>query len=402
MFYNAPEDQIVRNEENKMKLNKKISIAAIATTMFVTPVALMGAHIAPQAQTVQAATSLKGKINFVKDSDPLIYNKSGIVLEKQPTFNFNKATRYYGNSVVKNGAKDYAYAFVFGMPQAIIKGTRYADLGDGGYIKWSNIGSYNWTSGKFGVIKNSYVYDKNGQRLSTYRGKKAYYAKNSIIEYSGKKYIYQPNSYINIGSDYYISTDNINNMDGKGVLKLNSNSYVYDKNGQRTTYNGKDKLLKYDLVNYTGKKRTRTSSDDYYYYAGNGSKESSIKNYKINGQDYYYLGKGAYIKAINVGVINGHAVYRDGGTTYVTPKSDLFIYNNDLEQTTKSVEQGKKIKVDATKTTGEGDSTQRWFRIAGTKGAKAQWLLWGDDSSYGYLYAENYSNAGYFTVRTRI
>ena len=386
-----------------MKLNKKISIAAITATMFVSPLALIGSHLAPQTQTVQAATSLKGKINFTKDyTNPLIYNEKGVALEKQPTFNFAKATTYYGSPVVKNGAKDYANAFVFGMPQAIITGTRNADLGDGGYINWNNIGSYNWTSGKFDVIKNSYVYDKNGKRLSTYRGQKAYYAKKSTVEYTGKKYIYQPNSYLNVGNGYYISTDNVNNMDGKGVLKLNSDSYVYDKNGQRTTYNGKSKFFKYDLVNYSGKKRTKTSADDYYYYAGSSSKKSTIKNYKIKGQDYYYLGNGAYIKAINIGAINGHAVYRDGGATYVTPKSDLFIYNNDLEQTTKSDEQGKKIKVDATKITGEGDSTQRWFRIAGTKGTKSQWLLWGDDSSYGSLCAENYMNGGYLTVRTHI
>ena len=384
-----------------MKFNKKISIAAMAAAMFVSPIALMGAHIAPQAQTVQAA-SLKGKINFAKEyNNPLIYNKNGVAFEKQPTtINFNKATNYYGSPVVKNGAKDYANAFVFGMPQAIIKGTQYADLGNGGYIKWKNVGSYGWKSGKFGIIKNSYVYDKNGKRLSTYRGQKAYYAKRSTVQYAGKTYIYQPNSYLNIGNGYYISTDNVNNMDGKGVLKLNTNTYVYNKNGQRTTYNGKSKLLKYDLVNYSGKKRAKTKSDDYYYWVGN--KKYSVKNYKIKGQDYYYLGQGAYIKAINVGVINGHAAFRDGGSTYVTPKSDLFIYNNDLEQTTKSVEQGKKIKVNATKTTGQGDSEQRWFRIAGTKGEKSQWLLWGDDSTYGYLYQENYGNAGYFTVRTRI
>ncbi|MBP2056863.1 hypothetical protein J2Z60_000025 [Lactobacillus colini] len=383
-----------------MKFNKKISIVALAA-MFVSPAILTESHFTSQDSTVQAATSLKGKINFVKDYDPtIIYNKNGVALEKQPDFNFNKAAKYYGGPIVANGAKDYAYAFVFGMPQAIIKGSRYADLGDGGYIKWSNIGSYSSKSGEFATIKNSYVYDKDGKRLLTYRGQKAYYAKNSTVNYVGKRYIYQPNSYLNIGNSYYINTDNVNNMDGKGVLKLNANTYVYNKNGQRTTYNGKSKLLKYDLVNYSGKKRDKTSSDDYYYWAGN--KKYSVKNYKIKGQDYYYLGKGAYIKAINVGVINGHAVFRDGGSTYVIPKSDLFIYNNNLEQTTKSVEQDKKIKVDATKTTGEGDATQRWFRIAGTKGTNAQWLLWGDDSSYGYLVAENNSNEGYFTVRTRI
>lgn len=382
-----------------MKLTKKLSLAAIATAMFVSPLTLGKIDSSAQNTSVYAA-SLKGKINFVKNSNkPLLYNKNGVAFTKQPSFNFNHATKFYGSPIIRNGAKNYAQAFVFGMPQAIIKSTRYIDLGDGGYIKWNNVGSYNWRSGVFTLDHNSYVYDKNGRRLTTYRGQKAYYKKNAKVTYAGKNYVYFPNSYLNVGKGYYVNTDAVNNMDGKGVLKLNHNSYVYNKKGKRISYNGKKKLLKYDLINYSGRKRTKTSSDKYYYYASEtSSKKSSVKNYKIKGQYYYYLGNGAYIKAANVGVINGHAVYSSGATTIV-PKSDLYIYDSSFKQTKKSVTEGKTIKVDATTTTGQGDATQRWFRIAGTKGKNAQWLLWGDDSTYGYLPAEN---NGYFTIRTRI
>lgn len=384
-----------------MKFNKKISIAAIAAAMFVSPIALMEAHIAPQAQTVQATTSLKGKINLLNDYHyPQIYNKNGKALDKQPDINLNKPIKFYGQPKFIKGPKVYGDEII-GMPQAIIKGAEYADLGDGGYIKMNNVGAYDPTTGEFELVRNAYVYDKNGKRLSTYRGQKAYYKWNATnIKYVGKLYTYHPNFFLNIGNGHYINTSNVNNMNGKGVLKLNHNSYVYNKNGQRTTYNGKSRLLKYDLINYSGRKRNKTKADKYYYINETGEKEYSVKNYRIKGQYYYYLGKGVYIKAENIGFINGHAAYRDGGSTYVTPRTDLFVYNSDFKQTKKSVPAGKVIKVDKTTTTGDGDATQRWFRIAGTKGKNAQWLRWGDNSEYGNNLDDEYM--GYFYVRTRI
>lgn len=84
-------------------------------------------------------------------------------------------------------------------------------------------------------------------------------------------------------------------------------------------------------------------NDDYYYYSGN--KKYSIPTIKIHGQNYYSLGNGAYIKSINVDSINGHALFRDGGSTTVTPRSDIFIYNNDLQKTKKFVKQGQKSRL---------------------------------------------------------
>lgn len=382
-----------------MKLNKKISAVALSATLLISPIALTSVHNSLAPNTVQAASSLKGKITLVKSySNPMIYDKNGKMLAHQPQdFDFTKPLKFYGQIITVNGPKIYAEAFINGEPQTIINGEEYVDLGDGGYILAKNVGSYSWKTGVLTLIKDSYVYNKNGKKLSTYRGQKAFYKARSSVKYTGKLYTYHPNSFINIGNGYYLNTSSVNTMNGKGVLKLNTNSAIYNKAGKRITFNGKRTLAKYSLVNYSGNRKATTKNDDYYYYSGN--KKYSIPTIKIHGQNYYSLGGGAYIKSINVDSINGHALFRDGGSTTVIPRSDIFIYNNDLQKTKKFVKQGQKIKVDFTKSTGQGDMAQRWFRIAGTKGSKAQWLLWGDDSEYGYM---NDQYSGNLIVRTRI
>ena len=382
-----------------MKISKKFAAVAISATLLISPIALTAMHNSPMQSTVEAATSMTGKITLVKGySNPMIYDQNGKLLERQPqNIDFTKPLKFYGQVKIINGPKIYAEAFINGEPQVIIDGVEYVDLGDGGYIPAKNVGSYSWTTGILTLVKDSYVYNKNGKKLSTYRGQKAFYKARSSVKYTGKLYTYHPNSFISIGNGYYLNTSSINTMDGKGVLKLNTNTAIYNKYGKRITYNGKRTLAKYDLVNYSGKTRRAIKNDDYFYYVGN--KKYSVPTTKINSQNYYSLGGGAYIKSINVDSINGHALFRDGGSTTVTPLGDLFIYNSDFKKTKNFVKQGKKIEVDEAKVTGQGDMAQLWFRISGTKGNKVQWLLWGDDSEYGY---NNDEFAGNFLVRTRI
>ncbi|MGQ5709583.1 SLAP domain-containing protein [Lactobacillus sp. PSON] len=382
-----------------MNFNKKLSVAIISASVLFNPLVMNESSLTSKPQSVKATTISKGQITLVKKfNTPLVYDKDGKLLDHQPqNIDFSKSFKYYSKPVVLDGAKIYSESYINGMPQIIINGKEYLDLGDGGYILAKNVGTYSWTNGIFTLSKASYVYNEKGKKLSTYRGKKAYYPAHSSIKHDGQLYTYRPNSYVNIGNDQYISTDDIDTIDGKGVLKLKVKTAVYNKNGKRTSYNGKKFLAKYDLVNYSGSKKSATKKDDYYYYDGN--KKYSIPITKIHGQDYYSLGGNAYVKVINVDSINGHALLRNGGSTVVIPRGDIFIYNHNFKKTNKFIKQGKKIKVDKTEVTGKGDSAQRWFKIAGTKGSKAEWLLWGDDSEYGY---GNDTFAGNLFVRTRI
>ena len=178
-------------------------------------------------------------------------------------------------------------------------------------------------------------------------------------------------------------------------MKLNTNTAIYNKKGQRISFNGQRVLPKYSIVNYAGKRRAKTKSDDYYYTNLSGSKSYAVKNYKIKGQDYYYIGKGAYIKAINVGRINGNPVFRDGGATTIVPQMDLFIYNSKLKKTKQSVKKGQKIRALDPVILGSGDIAQLFYRIKGT----SNYVSWGDYSEYGF---EDDAYVGNFNFRVRL
>lgn len=375
-----------------MKL-KRIALSIVAGAALMVPAALTGQS--QNSRIVQAST-LKNKITFVKSySQPMLYNKNGKSIANKNNINFNKPIRFYGQPTIIQGPKVNAFINLNGMPQSIIKGKTYADLGDGGYVDMKAVGSYNWNNNEIGLIKNAYVYNSKGQRLSTYRGRKAYLTKGSKIKYVGKSWVTYPDSYFNLGSGIYVKSNSVNTMNGKGVLKLNTNTAIYNKKSQRISFNGQRVLPKYSIVNYAGKRHAKTKSDDYYYTNLSGSKSYAVKNYKIKGQDYYYIGKGAYIKAINVGRINGNPVFRDGGATTIVPQMDLFIYNSKLKKTKQSVKKGQKIRALDPVILGSGDIAQLFYRIKGT----SNYVSWGDYSEYGF---EDDAYVGNFNFRVRL
>ncbi len=173
-------------------------------------------------------------------------------------------------------------------------------------------------------------------------------------------------------------------MDGQNVLILSSNSRIYDKNGHRTTFNGLSLIPKYMLVKTPAKTHATTKNDVFYYFSNlSGSKKRSLNTTTIKGKPFYALGNGAYIYASNVGFVNGNTLYQASGTTTATILNKIHVLNNKLKSTSKLLKIGQKVKVDATKTTGEGDEAGLYFRIAGTKGKNAQYIYWGDDAEYG-------------------
>lgn len=205
-----------------------------------------------------------------------------------------------------------------------------------------------------------------------------------ITDKANKSYHYATASYVNIGKKRYIKSLNVSSMDGQNVLILGSNSRVYDKTGHRTTYHGLPLISKYMLLTTPSKTHAATKTDMYYYFSNlSQSKKRSLNTTTIKGKPYYSLGQGAYVLAANVGYINGNTVYQTSGTTTATILKKIHVLDNKLKTTNKALKVGKKVKVDATKVTGKGDSAALYFRIAGTKGKNAQYIYWGDDAEYG-------------------
>ena len=95
----------------------------------------------------------------------------------------------------------------------------------------------------------------------------------------------------------------------------------------------------------------------FFYFANlSGSKKRSLNTTTIKGKPFYALGNGAYIYASNVGFVNGNTLYLASGTTTATILNKIHVLNNNLKSTSKLLKIGQKVKVDATKTTGKGDS----------------------------------------------
>ncbi len=271
-----------------------------AALMGVTPV-LGGVNTASVAQAATKSSKI------VLGSNAYVYLKDG-------TRNKNYKVGDTAYPVIGKGAKLNAYGLI------TIKGVSYYSIGDGNYIKASNVATVDGkkattattsstkkdttktdkkTTTKKDTSKkdttnnttttstnddseaksielshNSYVYDKNGKRIKSAgtlkKGSKVSYV--SLDTINSKKYY-------NLGKGQYIKAANAKattpvKKNNKHV-ELTHNSYVYDKNGKRIK--SAKTLKKGATFDYTGTK-------------------------DINDVEYYDMGKGQYVKASN-GVI---------------------------------------------------------------------------------------------------
>ena len=266
-----------------------------AALMGVTPV-LGGVNTASVAQAATKSSKI------VLGSNAYVYLKDG-------TRNKNYKVGDTAYPVIGKGAKLNAYGLI------TIKGVSYYSIGDGNYIKASNVATVDGkkattattSSTKKDTTKtdkktttkkdttnnttttstnddseaksielshNSYVYDKNGKRIKSAgtlkKGSKVSYV--SLDTINSKKYY-------NLGKGQYIKAANAKattpaKKNNKHV-ELSHNSYVYDKNGKRIK--SAKTLKKGATFDYTGTK-------------------------DINDVEYYDMGKGQYVKASN-GVI---------------------------------------------------------------------------------------------------
>lgn len=321
-------------------------MVSAAALMSVAP--LLGT--AENVNTVQAApkktTSKKAasnKITLVRNA--YVYDKNGKRLDK-----------YMGSAKYTTIAKDVT---VTSTGTKTINGVKYYDLGGGAYIKAVNVDGKaasstsslsKGTKAKF--VSNSYIYDKNGKRISKYQGKSKFVKGDSVTTYgiqtiNGKKY-YQLDKKgtafvrtVNIDGKTTSNQESSVSNDAESTKKydysLKKNAYIYDKNGKRINkYQGKSKLLKGAAIDVYG-----------------------IET--IKGKDYYQLDKKgtAFVKASNV--------TRTVKATSITMKKNAYIYNGDGDTKKKTVKKGKTVKATEARYIG----TKLYYKISDNQFVKA-------------------------------
>ena len=329
-----------------MKLSHKLVMVSAAALMSVAP--LLGT--AENVNTVQAApkktTSKKAasnKITLVRNA--YVYDKNGKRLDK-----------YMGSAKYTTIAKGVT---VTSTGTKTINGVKYYDLGGGAYIKAVNVDGKaasstsslsKGTKAKF--VSNSYIYDKNGKRISKYQGKSKFVKGDSVTTYgiqtiNGKKY-YQLDKKgtafvrtVNIDGKTTSSQESSVSNDAESTKKydysLKKNAYIYDKNGKRINkYQGKSKILKGAAIDVYG-----------------------IET--IKGKDYYQLDKKgtAFVKASNV--------TRTVKATSITMKKNAYIYNGNGDTKKKTVKKGKTVKATEARYIG----TKLYYKISDNQFVKA-------------------------------
>lgn len=329
-----------------MKLSHKLVMVSAAALMSVAP--LLGT--AENVNTVQAApkktTSKKAasnKITLVRNA--YVYDKNGKRLDK-----------YMGSAKYTTIAKGVT---VTSTVTKTINGVKYYDLGGGAYIKAVNVDGKaasstsslsKGTKAKF--VSNSYIYDKNGKRISKYQGKSKFVKGDSVTTYgiqtiNGKKY-YQLDKKgtafvrtVNIDGKTTSNQESSVSNDAESTKKydysLKKNAYIYDNNGKRINkYQGKSKLLKGAAIDVYG-----------------------IET--IKGKDYYQLDKKgtAFVKASNV--------TRTVKATSITMKKNAYIYNGNGDTKKKTVKKGKTVKATEARYIG----TKLYYKISDNQFVKA-------------------------------
>lgn len=321
-------------------------MVSAAALMSVAP--LLGT--AENVNTVQAApkktTSKKAasnKITLVRNA--YVYDKNGKRLDK-----------YMGSAKYTTIAKGVT---VTSTSTKTINGVKYYDLGGGAYIKAVNVDGKaasstsslsKGTKAKF--VSNSYIYDKNGKRISKYQGKSKFVKGDSVTTYgiqtiNGKKY-YQLDKKgtafvrtVNIDGKTTSNQESSVSNDAESTKKydysLKKNAYIYDNNGKRINkYQGKSKLLKGAAIDVYG-----------------------IET--IKGKDYYQLDKKgtAFVKASNV--------TRTVKATSITMKKNAYIYNGNGDTKKKTVKKGKTVKATEARYIG----TKLYYKISDNQFVKA-------------------------------
>lgn len=328
-----------------MHLKNKILSSVVAVLSAVSIGVLTVQTVNAQSITLHKGYD-KTATPYIRQNGKFTYANKNIKIKKY---------KFFGQPILTKGAKTvYASA----TTPYLIKQEPYYYIGNGGYIKQDNVDIQKDT---YVLTQNSYVYDKNGKRLKTFRGKRAYLPYNTRVKFVGHdEYYRKPYTYYNIGKNTYVQSDQIAKVNGRGVLFVSQNSSIYNSRAKRQ----KQVIKAGRLVPYAGK--VRNKSGQYFYVVNNKENVRSLKNYKIKGNYYFRIGKNKYIKANNVNAINGNPLYTKGPIK-VKITSDTFAYNKDLHQIDKLYKKGQTVMANQIVETGTGDLTSSYYRVKGGK-----------------------------------
>lgn len=215
----------------------------------------------------------------------------------------------------------------------------------------------------------SYIYDKNGKRLISYRGKKAVIPANTTLKYYGTiKYInHKPFYYLGAGG--YVHANRIIQLNNKGTFTLLRNSYIYNSKGHRIRYvlnNRNVSVISLNIpINFVGTPKIKKNYRAYYF--DKSGRFYYVPYKKIKNKYYYNIGNGGYIRANNVIRVNGYFAYKGSikgkiGGLYktVTPVDK---YEKDIKNA-KKYKKGQIVTFDARMLDGRGNYM---YRIKGTK-----------------------------------
>ena len=221
---------------------------------------------------------------------------------------------------------------------------------------------------------NSYVYTAQGKR--TYYNGKGTLRMGTTVNGSAKTTSINGKSYYPLTSGAYVKAANVgvvNKQVQSGNLKLNYNSYVYDKNGKRLgKFHGSKKnthLRKGTPLKYSGSvEKIDRNSKQYFLVNDDNYNQSWLPYKKIGGKYYYNIGAGGYVNAANVGNIDNKPLYVAEATVTVAKRNNYIkAIQVGLGKEQRSIKPLQKIKVDR-ETLKAGDPTDSpSYIISGTK-----------------------------------
>lgn len=354
-----------------MKLKKKLLVTAVTLALVSPAVTTMTNQTIPQV--VQAAkVKQTGKITLGGTGSVPLTNRKGKTISGR-NLKGGSTVRFYGQPRLVNVR--YYTDLLFKPAQ--IKGHDFISLGDGGYVKTSATSGS--TNKGLQIIKNAYVYNKKGQRLRTYRGKKALLKKNTVIKYGGKQYKTIPQSFFSVGNGHYVAARHVTQMNGRPLLTLGGNAYLYNRKGKRLAHR---KLLKGAAVATNSKVRQAKTHDQYYFYQSTDQKNRTKLTFAsrvIKGQPYVSLGRGRYLKLANVQTANGMILFTKGPIRVtLNNHSTNTVYDAHFKETAKILKPGTKVTLDKVMIDTSLSDPQLYFRIKGTD----RLVYWGDDGEY--------------------
>ena len=236
-------------------------------------------------------------------------------------------------------------------------------------------------SNKITLVRNAYVYDKNGKRLDKYMGSAKYttIAKGVTVKSNGTTKI-NGVLYYSLGNNAYIKAANV-----VGGANVSSSSKTTTSTTKKTTSTKKSTTSKKISTKKTSTKKDSEASDMYaikvklihnaYVYDQNGkrikkyngktklTKGTTVNSYgtdTINGKDYHQLNAAgtAFVKASNVD---------SSKSATITLKKNAYVYDGNGDTEKKTVKKGKKVRATEARYIG----TKLYYKIGDDQFVKA-------------------------------